>query len=69
MAFQHSVPLPGGWTHHVKSGLVHAISLDGIISASKKTAEFGGPIQRVAEIVPSIGRACAGPDVPNTAGA
>jgi putative transposase len=27
MASQHSIPLPGGWTHHVKSGLLHAISL------------------------------------------
>ncbi len=27
MPFEHSVPLPSGWTHHVKSGLLHAIPL------------------------------------------
>jgi transposase InsO family protein len=27
MPFEHFVPLPSGWTHHVKCGLLHAISL------------------------------------------
>jgi len=27
MPSQRAVPLPSGWVHHVKSGLLHAISL------------------------------------------
>jgi len=42
MASQHSVPLPGGWTHHVKSGLLHAISLAAMVL---KVAWDRGPLR------------------------
>jgi hypothetical protein len=42
MPSERSVPLPRGWSKHVKSGLLHAVSLaclleDGVVSENSNT--------------------------------
>ena len=45
MPSERAVALPGGWAHHVKSGLLHAISLAAMALTVARSRHTGSRLQ------------------------